>query len=131
MPEKRTPAPGGNRERAAVIKTREDNTAALPEKPDLDTFAEQLELIADNDREWFERHPHTRWRIRPAMPGETPGVSMAVRSFGPARLRFEIAVWIPPRLTDRGLDRFMLAILSPRQAELLGELEAIMRTVRP
>ena len=127
----KAPAPGGNPGRAETSKAQAKSTASLPEKPALNTFAEQLELIAANGRQWSERHPRARWRIRRAMPGEPPGVTMAVRSFGPARLRFEIAVWIPPRLTDRGLDRFMLAILSPRQAELLGELEAIMRTVRP
>ena len=86
-----TPATGANPGRAETSKARAKSTASLPEKPALNTFAEQLERIAANDLQWFERHPKRRWRIRPPLPGEYPcGPQMAVRYFGLARMRFPV-----------------------------------------
>jgi hypothetical protein len=86
-----------------------------------------LERIAADDRRWFERHAKRRWRMRPAMPGEETATWVAVRSFGPARLRFPLYGYVPLGLTDRGMDLFMTSILSPSQARLLDEVEAIVR----
>jgi hypothetical protein len=90
-------------------------------------LAHRLERIAADDRRWFERHPRKRWRIRPPLPGEYPcGPQMAVRSFGPARMRFPVWGRIPLGLTDRGVELFMRAVLPPEHVRLLDEIEAIM-----
>jgi hypothetical protein len=126
-----TPATGANPGRAETSKAQAKSTASLPEKPALNTFTEQLELIAANDRQWFERHPKRRWRIRPPLPGEYPcGPQMAVRSFGPARMRFPVWGRIPLGLTDSGVELFMRAVLPPEHVRLLDEIEAIMREAR-
>jgi hypothetical protein len=127
----KTPAPAAIRERAVEENHQPKSTAFLPEKPALNAFAEQVELIAAKDRQWFERHPKRRWRIRPPLPGEYPcGPQMAVRAFGPARMRFPVWGGIPLGLTDRGIELFMRAVLPRAHARLLDEIEAIMREAR-
>ena len=124
-----TPATGANPGRAETSKAQAKSTASLPEKPALDTFAEQLELIAANDRQWFERHPRKRWRIRPPLPGEYPcGPQMAVRSFSPARMRFPIWGRIPLGLTDRGVELFMRAVLPPNATDLADKINGLDRS---
>jgi hypothetical protein len=44
-----TPAPGGNRERAAVVDTRSEYTAALLEEPARPTFVLRLEPLPGID----------------------------------------------------------------------------------
>lgn len=123
-----TPATGVDPGWAGTSKTQVKSTASLSEKPALNTLAEQLELIAANDRQWFERYPKRRWRIRPPLPGKYPcGPQMAVRSFGPARMRFSVWGQIPLGLTDRGVELFMRAVLPPEHVRLLDKIEAIMR----
>ena len=45
----KTPAPGGNRERAAEVKAQSQDTAALPEKPARPVFVLRLEPLPGID----------------------------------------------------------------------------------
>ena len=123
-------APAGSGEGAADCRPGGDKTQLSTIDPK-SKLARSLERIAANDRQWFERHPKRRWRIRPPLPGEYPcGPQMAVRSFGPARMRFPVWGRIPLGLTDRGVELFMRAVLPPEHVRLLDEIEAIMREAR-
>lgn len=114
------PAPGGNPGRAVERSDTSKSTARDVGNP-AHTFAEQFELIAANDRQWFEQHPRARWRIRPTEPGQYPcGPQMAVRPFGPARMRFSVWGQLPLGLTDRGIELFMRAVLPPAYVRLCG-----------
>ena len=123
MLEKRTPALAGTGAADGHV------TGDVLQHTEID--AKALERIAADDRLWFQRHPRKRWRIRPPLPGEYPcGPQMAVRSFGPARMRFPVWGRIPLGLTDRGVELFMRAVLPPEHVRLLDEIEAILREGR-
>lgn len=86
------------------------------------------------DRAWFERHPRSRWRIRPTEPGEWPDEVRgcpwtAVRTVGVGRVRIPLTGALPPGLTDRGIDRLVQEIM-PDHARLIAAMEQIAREVR-
>jgi hypothetical protein len=71
-----------------------------------------IDAVTDADREWFEAHPHRRYRLRPTaiaelMPGEVmaPGSHTVVMSCGLASARMRLRVGRPPPRLRRDTDR--------------------------
>ena len=125
------PAPGGKPGRAVERSDTSKSTAPDAGNP-VHSFAEQLERISAADRQYFEQHPRSRWRIRPTEPGEWPAEVQgsrwtAVRSIGIGRVRIPLTGSPPPGLTDRGIDRLMGVIMPAQTKRMIAEIEAIAK----
>ena len=88
-----------------------------------------LDLVTDADREWFEAHPHRRYRLRPKavaelLPGEVMGAGSRTVVIGLPSARMRLRVGRPsPRLrqdTDRSC-RELIKVLAAAGYTLGGK----------
>jgi hypothetical protein len=71
------------------------------------------EVALADDRQWFSDHPNRLYRVRPAVPGELPGVRqgwIVVRQFVPGvpvRIRMPVPIGSsPPGNCERAVRRW-------------------------